>query len=231
MSNPYEGFQDFVGQMPELLQPLLIAVAGAVPYIEGEGSAALGVIAGLNPIVAGIAGASGNILCVILVVLLSSRIREGALSRKARRTAEASALSGGGSASGGSSTFGGSSALSGSSTFGGSTPGAQTSGASTSTQLYTTDEQTRQLPADADAAADSKKSKGRARLRRWIVKFGVPGASLIAPLALPTQLTAATLVASGVNKGWVILWQIVAIVMWTGAVTLVATGVLSVITG
>jgi hypothetical protein len=225
MSNPYEGFQDFVGQMPELLQPLLIAVAGAVPYIEGEGSAALGVIAGLNPIVAGIAGASGNILCVILVVLLSSRIREGALSRKARRTAEASALSGGGSASGGSS------AHSGSSTFGGTTPGAQASGASTSTQLHTTDEQTRELPADADAAADSKKSKGRARLRRWIVKFGVPGASLIAPLALPTQLTAATLVASGVNKGWVILWQIVAIVMWTGAVTLVATGVLSVITG
>jgi hypothetical protein len=213
MSNPYEGFQDFVGHMPELLQPLLIAVAGAVPYIEGEGSAALGVLAGLNPIVAGVAGASGNILCVILVVLLSSRIREGALSRRARRTAEATALAGGSQTSG--SSYG--------------TQSYGTSTAPTSTQLRTVDEHTRELSADADADG-SKKSKGRARLRRWIVKFGVPGASLIAPLALPTQLTAATLVASGVNKGWVILWQVIAIVLWTGAVTLVATGVLSFLT-
>jgi hypothetical protein len=83
---------------------------------------------------------------------------------------------------------------------------------------------------EADATGKPE-SKGRTRLRRWIVKFGVPGASLIGPLALPTQLTAATLAAMGVNKGWVILWQVIAIVLWTGAVTLVATGVLSFLVG
>ncbi|MBP2215273.1 hypothetical protein H4V95_000464 [Arthrobacter sp. CAN_C5] len=32
----------------------------------------------------------------------------------------------------------------------------------------------------------------------------------------PTQLTAAFFVASGVRKSWVILWQVVAIILWTG---------------
>lgn len=53
MSTPYEGFHDFVAGVPDLLQPILVAAAGTVPYIEGEGSAAFGVIAGLNPLVAG----------------------------------------------------------------------------------------------------------------------------------------------------------------------------------
>jgi hypothetical protein len=216
MSNPYEGFQDFVAQVPDLLQPLFIAVAGAVPYIEGEGSAALGVIAGLNPIVAGLAGATGNIISVILVVLLSSRIREAAVARRARtRSAVPAAAMPAGSS------------LSGATQPGSTYNGSSTYESATATQLQTENERTVELPTNTD----TKKSKGRERLGRWILKFGVPGASLIAPLALPTQLTAATLVASGVNKGWVILWQVIAIVLWTGAVTLVATGVLTVITG
>jgi hypothetical protein len=60
-----------------------------------------------------------------------------------------------------------------------------------------------------------------------MVRFGVPGASILAPFALPTQLTAAFFVASGVNKGWVILWQVVAIVLWTGLVAAAALGVVS----
>ena len=80
-------------------------------------------------------------------------------------------------------------------------------------------------------AVDQPKSRGRRRLQRWLVGFGVPGASLIAPLALPTMLTAGTFVASGVREEWVILWQVIAIIIWTGAVTAVATGVLSVVTG
>lgn len=88
----------------------------------------------------------------------------------------------------------------------------------------------------ADAAtdqdtADQKPAKGRERFKRWVVRFGVPGASLIGPLALPTQLTAATLAASGVQRNWVILWQVIAIVLWTTAITLAATGVLSLFTG
>lgn len=175
MSDPYEGLQDFVATVPELLQPLIIAAAAAVPYIEGEGSAALGIIAGVNPFVAAVAGAAGNIICVVIVVLLSSRVREAAVARR------------------------------------------------TSTTGTTLTEEERTTP--------KPQSKGRRRLGRWLVRFGVPGASLLAPLALPTQLTAATFVASGVRKSWVILWQVIAIVVWTGLVAAAATGLLTVITG
>ncbi|WP_127817645.1 small multidrug efflux protein [Microbacterium sp. CPCC 204701] len=72
-------------------------------------------------------------------------------------------------------------------------------------------------------------SKGRQRFRRFLVRFGVPGASLLGPLALPTQFTSAMLVASGVSRRWVLLWQGIAIVIWTGLTTLVATGVLALI--
>lgn len=89
-----------------------------------------------------------------------------------------------------------------------------------------------ELPADAPDAPDSLdpkpngRSKGRARLGRWMVKFGVPGTSILAPLALPTMLTAAFFVSTGVRKGWVMLWQIVAIVLWTSVIAIAASGVL-----
>ena len=206
--NPYESLQNLMDQVPALVQPLIVALAGMVPYIEGEGSAALGVIAGVNPVVAAIAGAAGNILIVTVIVLFGDRLRSMITARRrlsaARRTGSVAleprveAMAGGPSARSGS---------------------AGTAG-----------------PADfpdptAGDATPTKRSKGRERLLRWVVRFGVPGASLIGPLALPTHLTAATLVATGVRRNWVLLWQIIAILMWTTLVTLAATGVLSVLVG
>ncbi len=186
--NPYEGLQDLVAQVPEFVQPFVVALAGAIPYIEGEGSAALGVFAGIRPLVAAVSGAAGNIICVVLVVTLSSRVRTAALARRTRRTASAAVA----------------------------TPSTVTPGGTT----LATEE-----PADeAEGESSGRRAKGRKRLRRWLVRFGVPGASLLGPLALPTQLTAATLVASGVSKSWVILWQVIAIVLWTTLLTLAATG-------
>lgn len=207
MNNPYEGLQNFIEQVPEILQPLIVAVAAAIPYIEGEGAAALGIIAGINPVVAAIAGAAGNILCVIAVVFLGSRIRERALARRGATQAD------------------------------GPVAVAPLHGASAGT-VFRSDAfgtgpiSTREQPAtDNDVrdpnAKQTRREKGRARLSRWMVRFGVPGASILAPLALPTMLTAAFFVASGVPRQWVILWQAIAIVLWTGAVALAATGVLA----
>ncbi|MGV8858699.1 small multidrug efflux protein [Rhodoglobus sp.] len=180
MDTPYEWLRSLIEQVPEILHPLIVALAGAIPYIEGEGAAAFGIIAGINPVVAAIAGATGNILCVFGVVFLGSRIRERVV---ARRAANPVFVAAGGP----------------------------------------------ELPAVAPEAHDAKqtgRSKGRARLRRWTVRFGVPGASILAPLALPTMLTAAFFVSTGVSKGWVILWQIVAIVVWTSVIAVAASGVL-----
>ncbi|WP_136054636.1 small multidrug efflux protein [Microbacterium sp. K24] len=197
MDNPYPWLQDFINQVPEFLQPVMVALVAAIPYIEGEGAAAFGIIAGINPIVAAVAAIAGNILCVVAVVLLGSRIRGGVVARRADRaeSQKAAAQTAGSGASG---------------------LAESTAGAGSTTTVE----------ADADEQKN-RRSKGQAKLRRWLVRFGVPGASLIAPLALPTMLTAAFFVASGVRKEWVILWQVVAIVLWTGAVAAAATGVLA----
>lgn len=214
MDNPYPWLQDFINQVPELLQPLMVALVAAIPYIEGEGAAAFGIIAGINPIVAAVAAVAGNVLCVVAVVLLGSRIRGGIVARRAARAesqkVEVQTASG---ASGLAESTAGAGAASG-------TPSTAAAGSSTAEGSITAPE------AEADEQKNHR-SKGQAKLRRWLVRFGVPGASLIAPLALPTMLTAAFFVASGVRKEWVILWQVVAIVLWTGAVAAAATGVLA----
>lgn len=193
--NPYEGLQDLVAQVPELVQPFVVALAGAIPYIEGEGSAALGILAGIHPLVAAVSGAAGNIICVVLVVALSSRARTATLARRSRRTA--------------------------------ATATATASTVPAGGTTLATEERTGE--AEEAGEPSGRQAKGRKRLRRWLVRFGVPGASLLGPLALPTHLTAATLVASGVSKQWVILWQVIAIVLWTTLLTLAATGLITAI--
>lgn len=193
MSNPYEGFQNFIDQLPDVVQPLIVAALGMIPYVEGEGSAALGIIAGINPIVAAVAGAVGNILSVLAVVLVSSRIRQSVVARRAA-TADASSARG--------------------------------TTLTLDHPLGSTVEST-QGDLQDDGGKPTRRTKGRKRLNDWMHRFGVPGASLLAPLALPTQLTAAFFVASGVKKSWVILWQVVAIILWTGLVAAAALGFLS----
>lgn len=201
MDNPYPWLQDFINQVPEFLQPVMVALVAAIPYIEGEGAAAFGIIAGINPIVAAIAAMAGNTLCVVAVVLLGSRIRGGVVARRAAR-AESQKVEV-------------------------TSVGVDGSGLVGSSATVVA-EQVAEQDAEEDADAQTnRRSKGQAKLRRWLVRFGVPGASLLAPIALPTMLTAAFFVASGVRKEWVILWQVIAIVLWTGAVAAAATGVLA----
>lgn len=178
-TTPLDGVTDFVAGLPELAQPLIVAALGAIPYVEGEGSAAIGIVVGINPVVAAFAGAVGNILSVIVVVLLSSRVRESVVTRRAQPAG------GGGGVD--------------------------------------------VLEREPVEGTETRRSKGRKRLSAWLVRYGVPGASILAPLALPTQFTAAFLVASGVRKGWVLLWQIVAIVLWTALVAAIALGLVTLI--
>lgn len=79
-------FQDLVAQVPEFVQPLIVALAGAVPFIEGEGAAVIGVIGGVHPVAAVLAGIAGNFLCVLVLVTLSSRTRSAIVSHRRNRT-------------------------------------------------------------------------------------------------------------------------------------------------
>ncbi|MFD7025427.1 small multidrug efflux protein [Promicromonospora sukumoe] len=77
-----ETLQNLLGQVPELLQPLIVALAGAIPFIEGEGGAAIGILGGLPPVVAAIAAMVGNFVTVAVLVLLSTGARNAVVSRR-----------------------------------------------------------------------------------------------------------------------------------------------------
>lgn len=182
--NLIEGLQNLLSLVPALVQPLIVALAAAIPFVEAELASVMGVWAGLNPFVAFLAAVTGNFLSVFVVVMFGARIREAITTRRAARRELVAAGVGAGAGSG-------------------------------SPQLE----------------EPKTESKGRQRFRRFLVRFGVPGASILGPLALPTQFTSAMLVAAGVSKGWILLWQAVAIILWTGFTTAVAVGVLALVFG
>jgi hypothetical protein len=92
-------FQDFVAQMPEVLQPLAVALVGAVPFVEGEGAVTIGILGGIHPIVAGLAAIAGNLLCVLVLVLVASGTRTAVVtSHRARVSAREAVAVGGGTA-------------------------------------------------------------------------------------------------------------------------------------
>ena len=47
-----------------------VAVAGMIPYVEGEGAAGIGILLGINPIMAAAAAMIGNFLSVLAVVTI-----------------------------------------------------------------------------------------------------------------------------------------------------------------
>lgn len=191
--NVFEFLQNLMSEVPLLVQPVIVALAAAIPFVEGELASVLGVWAGLHPVVAAAAAIAGNFLSVLVVVVFGARIRATVVDRRARTRQ----------------------------------PAAVAAGAPASTSPLADAAIT-----DADAVAEAEPdSKGVARFKRFLVRFGVPGASILGPLALPTQFTSAVLVSTGVSKRWVLLWQAVAIVAWTTVTTLIATGVLTLVTG
>ncbi|MBF4571181.1 small multidrug efflux protein [Herbiconiux sp. VKM Ac-1786] len=185
-------FQQAMSHVPVIVQPLLVALAGVIPFVEGELAAVLGVWAGLNPVVAALAAAAGNFASVFVVVFFGARIRAAVVTRRARKAAAARAAA--------------------------PVPVGGRPGETAETEPETTPK-------------PKPESKGVQRFKRFLVRFGVPGASILGPLALPTQFTSAVLVSTGVAKGWVLLWQAVAIVLWTTVTTLGAVGVLALLEG
>lgn len=181
-------FQDLVGQVPELVQPLVVALAGAVPFIEGEGAATIGILGGIHPVIAALAGMTGNFLCVLVLVLLGSGARNAVVAGRRARVEARQTVAAGAPASG------------------------SVAGAGIAT-VDTTDRP------EADA------SPRRAKFQRAFERYGVPGVSLLGPLLLPTQFTATMLAASGVGRGRILVWQAVAIVLWTTLLSVLVGGV------
>jgi hypothetical protein len=188
-------FQDLVGQVPEFVQPLVVALAGAVPFIEGEGAATIGILGGIHPVIAAIAGMTGNFLCVLVLVLLGSGARNAVVAgHRARVEARQSVTVGAPDSAAG-------------------TGAASGSGTADS------------AAAPVAAVPDEVTSPRRAKFQRAFERYGVPGVSLLGPLLLPTQFTATMLAASGVGRARILVWQAVAIVLWTTLLSVLVGGV------
>ena len=84
--------------------------------------------------------------------------------------------------------------------------------------------------AHAETAAKAE-SKRRQRFNRWLVRYGVPGASVLGPLAVPTQLTSAILIGGGIPPRRVLLRQAVAIAFWTTLATVSTWAALTFVVG
>jgi hypothetical protein len=185
-------FQNLVAQVPELVQPLILMLAGAIPSIEGDVAAVIGIVSGVNPIAAGIAGAVGNFLSVLVVVLITSGARTSIVNRRAKVGA----------------TVGGV----GTAELAGDAASGDEWGASHS-----------------DKPESKGRKKGREKFKRYFDRFGVPGASLLGPLALPSQVTSAILVGTGSPRAWVLLWHAVSIVLWTAVASISAWAALTLV--
>ncbi|RMI14441.1 small multidrug efflux protein [Cellulomonas triticagri] len=77
-------FQEFVAGLPEWLQPAGVALAGAVPFVEGEGAAVVGVLGGIPTPLVVVAAILGNVLAVTLVVLVSAGTRKAVVAAARR---------------------------------------------------------------------------------------------------------------------------------------------------
>ncbi|MFE5307393.1 small multidrug efflux protein [Isoptericola sp. NPDC056605] len=185
--NLVDTFQDLVAQVPDLVQPLIVAVAAMVPFIEGEGGATIGIIGGIHPAVAAVAAMLGNFLAVTAVVLASAGARDAVVNRRRAKARQSSPVPvGSGPAPGGKGALG---------------------------------------------PAEDRRDARRAKFQRAYERYGVPGVSLLGPLLLPTHFTASMLVASGVGKARVLVWQAVAIVGWTTVTAFVASRLLNLVSG
>ncbi|MFF2268459.1 hypothetical protein ACFVTZ_09330 [Cellulosimicrobium cellulans] len=77
MTDIVTGLQELTQGLPPLLRWVGVLLAGAIPYVEAEGAAILGVVAGVNPVVAILAAVVGNAIALAVVVWLIGAARSG----------------------------------------------------------------------------------------------------------------------------------------------------------
>lgn len=78
-----ESLQSFTASLPEFFQWVGVFLAAAIPFVESYFGSVIGIIAGVNPIVAILAAIIGNIVSMTLFVLFAHGVREKATASRA----------------------------------------------------------------------------------------------------------------------------------------------------
>lgn len=162
--------REFVMGLPEALQGVGVFLVSFIPFVEGEGAAIIGVLAGISPWLAVPVGIVGNFLVVALLVYAAHGARGALMGRRAARRGD-------------------------------------------------------RAPEPARRAPESA---SRALLRERFERWGVPGLSLIGPMIfIPGHVAAPAMVSFGANRDYVMVWQTVAIVVYTTVGGLLIYGLLA----
>lgn len=72
----FEALQEFTASLPAAVQWFGVMLISAIPFVESYFGAAIGVIAGINPVVAIIAAIIGNVVSMLIFVGTAHKIRE-----------------------------------------------------------------------------------------------------------------------------------------------------------
>jgi membrane protein YqaA with SNARE-associated domain len=77
-----DALQNLTESLPPLLQWVGIILASAIPFIESYFGSIIGILAGINPVIAILAAIIGNTLSMIIVVLSAHHIRTSVTKRQ-----------------------------------------------------------------------------------------------------------------------------------------------------
>lgn len=70
-----DALQEFTANFPPVLQWLGVMIASAIPFVESYFGSVIGVLAGVNPVVAIVAAVIGNVVSMVIFVLSAHGVR------------------------------------------------------------------------------------------------------------------------------------------------------------
>ena len=75
-----DALQSFTSTLPAVLQWVGVMLAAAIPFVESYFGSVIGVLAGINPVVAIVSAIVGNIISMLVCVLAAHGLRSKAVS-------------------------------------------------------------------------------------------------------------------------------------------------------
>lgn len=77
-----EQLRNFTSSLPDLLQWVAVMLAAAIPFVESYFGSIIGVLAGINPVIAIAAAIVGNVVSMLIFVLSAHGLRAKATKGK-----------------------------------------------------------------------------------------------------------------------------------------------------
>ncbi|MFU8946459.1 hypothetical protein ACLRGF_06965 [Mycetocola zhadangensis] len=77
-----DALRDFTSTLPDVLQWVGVIVAAAIPFVESYFGSVIGVLAGINPVVAILAAIVGNVVSMLIFVFSAHGVRSKVRSGK-----------------------------------------------------------------------------------------------------------------------------------------------------